>query len=125
MKEMLLNIVPVPKGRPRFYCGHAVTPEKTRAYEKQIREGWTHGLMKEKFLMVDIEFRMPIPKSYSKKKHIELLGQPHVKTPDLDNLVKAVLDGLQGSAFDIDSKIWCINACKIYAERPSVLVRIS
>lgn len=125
MKEMLLNIVPVPKGRPRFYCGHAVTPEKTRAYEKQIREGWTHGIVKGEYLTVCMIFKMPIPQSYSKKKQAALVGHPHSKRGDLDNMVKAVLDALNGVAFDDDSKIWFIKASKEYAEEPSVWVGIS
>ena len=125
MKELFIKTVPIPKGRPRFYGGHAVTPEKTRKYEKLIRDSWEHGLVDAEYLTIDMVFKMPIPQSLSKKKQRELDGQPHVKKPDLDNLVKAVLDALNdGIAFVDDSKVWCINACKEYAEEPSVWVGI-
>ena len=124
MKELYIETVPIPKGRPRFYGGHAVTPEKTRKYEKLIRDSWTHGIVDAEYLTIDMVFKMPIPQSLSKKKQRELDGQPHVKKPDLDNLVKAILDSIQGVAFDNDSKVWCINACKEYAEEPSVWIGI-
>ncbi len=125
MKELFIKTVPIPKGRPRFYGGHAVTPEKTRKYEKLIRDSWTNGIVDAEYLTIDMVFKMPIPQSLSKKKQRELDGQPHVKKPDLDNLVKAVLDALNdGVAFVDDSKVWCINACKEYAEEPSVWIGI-
>jgi len=34
------------------------------------------------------------PKSWSKKRRLEMIGQRHVATPDADNLAKAVLDAL-------------------------------
>ena len=124
MKELFIKTVPIPKGRPRFYGGHAVTPEKTRKYEKLIRDSWEHGIVEGKNIMVDIEFRIPIPQSYSKKKKAELEWTPHNKKPDLDNLVKAVLDALNGVAFEDDSLISDINASKTYAEEPGVYIMV-
>ena len=124
MKELFIKTVPIPKGRPRFYGGHAVTPEKTRKYEKLIRESWTHGIVEGKSIMVDIEFRLQIPQSYSKKKKAELEWTPHNKKPDLDNLVKAVLDALNGVAFEDDALISDINASKTYAEEPGVYIMV-
>ena len=118
---MTVNTTPVPKGRPRFYGNHAVTPEKTRLYEALIRDSWTYGKM-EGPLSVRMLFVMPIPKSLSKKKHEELLGERHTKKPDLDNLVKAVLDSLNGVAYEDDSIIWSIDATKEYGDEPEVAV---
>ncbi len=39
-----------------------------------------------------ITFVMPMPKSWSKKKAKRLDGQPHTQVPDIDNLLKALLD---------------------------------
>lgn len=124
MKELYIETVPIPKGRPRFYGGHAVTPEKTRKYEKLIRDSWTHGIVEGKSIMIDMEFRIPIPQSYSNKKKKELEWTPHTKKPDLDNLVKAVLDALNGVAYTDDSLISDINASKSYAEKPGVYIMI-
>lgn len=124
MKELFIKTVPIPKGRPRFYGGHAVTPEKTRKYEKLIRDSWEHGILEADSLMIDMEFVMPIPQSLSKKKQTELVATPHTKKPDLDNLVKAVLDALNGVAFVDDSRISNINASKEYGREPSVWIGI-
>ena len=44
------------------------------------------------------------------------------KRPDLDNYIKAVLDGLNMAAFDDDGAITNITASKLYADRPYVLI---
>ena len=120
---MTVNTTPVPKGRPRFYGNHAVTPEKTRIYEALIRDSWTYGKM-EGPIIVSMKFTFEIPKSYSKKKRSELLYRPKTTKPDLDNLVKAVLDGLQGEvgAFDDDSIVCGIVATKEYGTEPKVSI---
>ena len=124
MKELFIKTVPIPKGRPRFYGGHVVTPEKTRKYEKLIRDSWEHGIVEGEYLVIAMAFTMPIPQSYSNKKKKELEGQPHTKKPDLDNLVKAVLDALNDVAFKDDSKIWRIMATKEYGSEPKVWIGI-
>lgn len=62
---------------------------------------------------------MPIPKGISNKKRGEWHElKPHVKRPDLDNLVKTVCDALNGIAFEDDSALVQIVASKIYSENP-------
>lgn len=39
-------------------------------------------------------FGIPMPKSWSKKKRKEMCGRPHQQKPDLDNLLKGLLDAL-------------------------------
>lgn len=59
----------------------------------------------------EIIFLMPMPKSWSKKKKAEMEHEPHQQKPDLDNLVKAVLD----SVYEDDAHIWQLTATKIWA----------
>lgn len=40
-----------------------------------------------------IWFYVPFPKSWTKKKCLIMAGKPHMDTPDLDNMIKALLDG--------------------------------
>ena len=42
---------------------------------------------------------------------------PHTKKPDLDNLVKSVVDGLSGFIYADDKQIVEIHATKRYAKR--------
>ena len=123
--------IPVGKARPRFTKrGHAYTPDKTREYEGRVAAAFydsrEKAFQKGTPIVVDVIARMPIPKSTSKKKRLELLARKKMlKKPDIDNIVKAVLDGLNGLAFPDDSQVWKIYAYKIYAEEPSTTVLIS
>ncbi len=51
---------------------------------------------------LEIDFILPMAKSWSKKKKVLYNGQPHKNRPDLDNLIKAIQDSL----FEEDSHIW-------------------
>lgn len=93
---------PVPKGRPRFGRGHAYTPARTRAWEDRV--GWAyreaggpcyHGLVE-----VEMVFRI--------KGHV----------PDLDNLIKALCDGLNGIAWADDAQVRVIKAALVVGVPP-------
>ena len=123
--------IPAGKGRPRFTRrGHAYTPEKTREYEGRVAAAFydsrEKAFQKGTPIVVDVIAKMPIPKSTSKKKRLEMLAREKMlKKPDIDNIVKAVLDGLSGLSFPDDDQVWKIYAYKIYAEEPSTTVLIS
>lgn len=126
MATMIVRTVPVPKARPRVTrSGHAYTPDKTAIYEKLLASSWSGGVIMGKHLMATMRFGMPIPKSWSKGRQRMSVGKLHTSKPDLDNLVKAVLDGLNGVAFDDDAKIAAFMAEKIYAVDPFVEITIS
>ncbi len=65
-----------------------------------------------------VTFYMPMPKSWSNKKKLELSGKPHTQKPDKDNLEKALLDSIYGE----DSHIWSGWARKIWAEEASIFI---
>lgn len=109
---------PQGKGRPRYWKGHAVTPESTRTYEQMIEMLWKcerYGVS-EKPIAVEITAFYLVPKSWSKKKQAAVYAgeiKPTVK-PDIDNIVKIVLDGLNGVAFTDDKQVIEIQAQKCY-----------
>lgn len=116
---------PQGKGRPRFWQGHAVTPPATRAYEKLVAESWT-GRMRHGAIKVEIWAFFKIPKSASKKMRRRMilnLEKPE-KKPDIDNIEKIILDGLQGRAFEDDKQVIEITAHKAYGLEPRVLVEV-
>ena len=96
---------PQGKARPRMSrFGHAYTPQKTRDYENIIKtaciaEMHRHSLEPTNApVKVSIVAFMDIPKSWSKKKTEQAeyaLIYPTAK-PDIDNIVKAALDGVSG-----------------------------
>jgi Holliday junction resolvase RusA-like endonuclease len=67
-----------------------------------------------------------IPESYSKKRLEACLNgsEKHTKKPDLDNVVKCVIDGMDKIVFDNDSQITSIHATKVYGEVPKVEVMV-
>jgi Holliday junction resolvase RusA-like endonuclease len=66
----------------------------------------------------EIVFLMPMPKSWSKKNKAEMCGMPHMQKPDIDNLVKALLD----SIYEDDSHIHTIKAKKIWSYEGQILI---
>lgn len=67
---------------------------------------------------VRLEFQVPMPKSWSKKKKQLMNLQPHQQRPDIDNYAKAVLDALT----DDDSHVYSLLATKHWAETGSVSI---
>lgn len=77
-------------------------------------------------LQLEVYFGMPIPKSFSKRKRQQIeqgLIFPAVK-PDLDNLLKAILDALNGLAWYDDAQIVSITMDKEYSEEPHIELTI-
>ncbi|AEE98042.1 RusA family crossover junction endodeoxyribonuclease [Mahella australiensis] len=81
---------PVPKGRPRLgKNGNVYTPRKTREYETFV--GWkTREVIKEP-LVGDVAMDIKV---YIKS-----------QCGDLDNLEKAILDGMNGIAYKDDKQV--------------------
>lgn len=67
----------------------------------------------------EIIFNLPMPKSWSQKKTREMIYKPHKQTPDLDNLIKALLDAL----FKDDSHIYNYTASKYWDTLGSIVIR--
>lgn len=127
-EDIFFPFVPVAKGRPKFSKFGAYTPKKTREYEEAIKEYYKQSGMETYYGPVQIKlvFQMPIPKSFSKKK-IEMVKQgfiKHTKRPDADNLGKAVLDALNGVAYEDDSNITVLTIVKRYSQFPGVTMTI-
>lgn len=76
---------------------------------------------------IDISVCRKMPKSFTKKK-IDLARQgklfPTTK-PDIDNIVKTILDALNGIAFDDDSQIVRIRATKTYYKEDCTIVSMT
>ncbi|MBP3707662.1 MAG: RusA family crossover junction endodeoxyribonuclease [Clostridia bacterium] len=120
------------KGRPRLnsYTGSVYTPTRTKDYETLVEQ---YFLLKyprfkpfEGRVQVEISALFEIPKS-AKKADKELMLENKInptKKPDIDNIVKIVLDAMNGIAFKDDTQITKLNVEKIYAMQEAVRVRI-
>ena len=123
------------KGRPRFRnCGKFIqtyTDRDTQDYEMSIKEAYLQA-KQDSYMNPDTPLRMKlrvyqqIPKSVSKKKHNEMqvgLIKP-TKKPDIDNILKSVLDSLNQVAFYDDTQFVCVSVEKWYDEIPRLEVEI-
>jgi len=122
-----INHEPVAQGRPRFSGNRAYDPPKSKAYKEFVALTAKRHFSKplEGALSIRVVFYMPMPKSWSKGKKEQHEGLFHTSRPDIDNLTKAVLDGLNGVAFVDDGQVAIINAKKVYSDKPSVYVGVT
>ena len=116
------------KARPRFSSrsGTVYTPGRTKSYERQIAEAYAaqHGPCFEGAVMVVIEAVFPVPKSWTRAKKAEAMaGKLPPGKPDIDNILKVVLDGLNGIAYEDDKQVVLTQCKKVYADttRPAGL----
>ena len=70
---------------------------------------------------INVTFVLPIPPSTSNKRVLELEGKSHEVRPDLDNLIKGLLDSL----YERDSVVHSVTSAKRYSrkgEQPGAIV---
>lgn len=122
---------PVAKGRPRVTkAGITYTPAKTQGYENLVKMCYMeqgNGKKLEGELQTAIRAYFQIPKSTSKKK-AKLMEEGEIrptKKPDADNIIKIVLDALNGLAYNDDSQIVSVRVEKFYSYKPRVEIAIS
>lgn len=100
MVTLVIPLAPMPKARPRVVNGRAYTPAATAAYERSIKLAAAHLRPMEGPLNVSIAFIFPRLKSSR-----SAAREAKSTRPDVDNLIKAVLDGLNGLAFHDDGQV--------------------
>lgn len=126
--------LPVPKGRPRFMVrgklARVYTPDKTARYEKLVG---TYGVtamggrypLRNPFIIC-MRFVLPVPQSWPKARRIAALAGacPMMSKPDLDNLAKTVLDGLNGIVYADDCQIIEMSLTKSYGDNACTQVTL-
>jgi len=120
------------KGRPRLnsYTGVVYTPSRTKDYETLIEQYFLLKYPKFKELngriKVNIIAYFPIPKT-TKKAEIEEMLKNNIsptKKPDIDNIVKVILDSMNKFAFKDDNQITKLEVEKKYSEKERVYIKI-
>lgn len=121
---------PQGKGRPRFRrTGNFVTTftdPKTKTYEQTIK-AWAQraigsGSPLEGPVSVDLYIRMGVPASTTKKRTEACLHNQELPTkkPDIDNIIKAYLDAMNGIIYKDDTQVVRLSAKKGYSLVPGV-----
>lgn len=125
---------PQGKARPRV-CrikgrSGAYTPRRTMEYEELVRASFVAAsnirYEKNMPLKISILAIFPIPQRTSKKLKVAMVKGKILpnKKPDCDNIIKIILDALNGVAYHDDAQVCKIHFEKIYGEIPCVNVKI-
>ena len=120
----LFPMMPVPKPRmtqrDRWKKRPIVTryhtfKDEINDYARSQKFNWVKGQW------ISLLFTLPMPKSWTKKKKELMNGELHESKPDLDNLIKAVLDAL----FDEDKEVARFYMCeKRWGTEPTITLEI-
>lgn len=122
----------VGKGRPRLnsYTGIVYTPTKTKDYETLVEQ---YFLLKyPKFKIIEGRLKVSIIAYFSiskttKKSDINKMLDNNIsptKKPDIDNIVKVVLDSMNKFAFKDDNQITKLEVEKKYSLEDKVYIKI-
>lgn len=122
----------VGKGRPRLnsYTGQVYTPTRTKDYESLVEQYFLLKYPRYKTIegraKVSITAFFEVPKSTSKVMKEQMLDNriSPTKKPDIDNVVKIVLDSMNKFAFKDDTQITKIEVEKIYGAEEKLYVKI-
>ena len=87
-----------------------------RGYVRACAQDEYHGKPLTEGVGVTLRFRLPKPKRTVRER-------PTVR-PDLDKLVRAVLDALSGVCFEDDAQVLSLYTSKRYSDRPGVDISI-
>ena len=130
----------VPKGRPRFanYGGfvRTYTDKKTRDFETTVAYLAKEAMQKAGFPRAEsgavrlcLKFFFPPLKSWTKAQRLRLaqcIELPKTTKPDVDNLGKAVCDGLNGIVYRDDAMVASLGIEKVFADRkPGISVHLA
>lgn len=116
MKRIKIDIRPVPKPRQTQADRWKKRPvvERYREYADNLREQMEGTVLPDSGIV--LIFNMPMAKSWKQSKRDHMNGMPHQQRPDIDNLIKGVLDAL----LEEDCVVWSIAASKFWAEEGSL-----
>ena len=120
------------KGRPRLnsYTGQVYTPTRTKDYESLIIQYFMLKYPRfkpfESRVSVEITANFEVPKSTKKSDKALMLENKinPLKKPDIDNIVKIILDAMNECAFKDDTQITKLAVEKKYAQEESIYVKI-
>lgn len=119
-----IDATPIAKGRGRVGMGGRVfTPARTRKWESEVRFYAQQAMAGRKPtdgpVSVQMCFTFQRPKK-PKKGSTDFV----TKRPDIDNLMKAVLDGVNGVIFEDDRQVCEVKASKVFDDRSRVDVSV-
>ena len=114
MQKFKINPISKPRMTKRDHWLTRPAVLKYWDYKQQVRnsgitlpEGNSH-----------VTFILPMPKSWGRKKRDLMRGDHHKQKPDVDNLIKGLLDAV----FDDDSHVWDVRITKLWGDFGEITV---
>lgn len=108
------------KDRPRFYRGIVFTPKATKDYELLVKQCYVEQDNRafRGATGIRIEIYHKVPKSYPKSRLERIREGKEIpeKKPDIDNIIKIILDGLNKVAFADDTQVVEVISRKYWTE---------
>ena len=121
MKQIVLDITPIPA--PRLNANSRFNPKKKPIFDRYMQ--WKQDIQILALAAgwkptdeIRVVFVVPMPKSWPKKKRLDMDGQPHQQTPDRNNLTKALEDAL----YHNDSRVWKSSEEKRWGARGQIII---
>ena len=138
--EIRFDLVPKPKGRPRIRCKphpSAYTPPATVKYENAIKAIATKAVLDrgntipffngDRAIQLKVFFGIPVPYTLNGVKlktqdRQALVGMVARGKTDVDNLVKSLMDGLEGPLYENDGIVGSVHAEKWFSNEPTIKI---
>ena len=116
------NIIPVPASRPRVTRWSTYYGKKYTQFKKDmsLMTADIKTIPMTGNIFAELQFNVPIPKSWSKKKKEAKNGAYCDNHADIDNYCKAILDSLNNIYYDDDKQIVMLKATMLWATEPSI-----
>lgn len=123
--KVIIPLAPVAASRPKVTRWSTYYPPTYQAFRDDFP--W---LLKKHYkgkpltgpIVAKFYFYMKIPAKMSKQKALDMVGEYHHIKPDLDNMVKAVMDNSNEILWEDDSQICKIEAKKVYSMEPRIMI---
>lgn len=118
-KENMIKYKIKPCAKPRMTQAdkwkHRPTVMKYWAFKDRVKQ------LNIKLPVCDshVTFYVAMPESWSDKKKAEMYLKPHQSNTDVDNFLKALMDGVYGN----DSCVWDVRITKIWDYEGSIIIK--
>lgn len=110
MRSYVLNLVPVKRrAKATYQAGRVMmyTPAETQREEKLVAAAYD-GPCYDGPVRLEVHVYRALPQSRPKR----ITTEPDTIKPDIDNVIKAVMDGLNGVAYHDDAQVVDVRAIK-------------
>ena len=120
--EVTFNIIPVPASRPRVTRWSTYYGKKYTNFKEEMLSLTSDIVFTplEGNIFAQLQFNVPIPKSWTKKKKEAKNGAYCDNHADIDNYCKAILDSLNGVYYEDDKQIVMLQATMLWATEASI-----